>query len=122
MSFVIYRLSCTKVVSTHDTSRGALISLTALKKRIQKRCDRKIAEFKGYDWATAKQKKEQAKETRRHAREEIDDLFVASREDFDTKIDHMVTRRNLLSGKEFQIRASQADTFLDPSTESYHSM
>lgn len=47
---------------------------------------------------------------------------VSSYEYFNTAINHMVTVKNLLSGLEYQIRASDVGGCCDPSTERYHCM
>lgn len=47
---------------------------------------------------------------------------VSSNEYFNNSVDHMVTVKNLLSGLDCKIRASEKGGCCDPSTERYHCM
>lgn len=51
-----------------------------------------------------------------------EDFAIADSVNFHKHIEKMVTRRNLISGKEFQIATNEAGGCCDPSTETYWSM
>ncbi len=97
MTFIVYHTTSLHIYKTCTTLAGAKRSATALNKKAVRRA----AQFGN----------------------ELNGTYAATdRANFDANIDHFVTRKNLLSGQEFQIKASEAGGCCDPSTELYHSM
>lgn len=113
MPFVVYSLQSGKVVSTHATESGAKISVSHAKNRFVRMASKRSGYYKDT--------KAQARERLAHAKFEGNDLRITDQSTFN-EMDVMVTRKNLISGQEFQIRNSDAGGCCDPSTETYWSM
>jgi antitoxin component of MazEF toxin-antitoxin module len=59
---------------------------------------------------------------RRYIADRLAMFEVTTAEDFRENVDHFVTVKNLMSGKDVTIKASDQGTCVDPSTETYWSM
>lgn len=130
--FYVYNFKTKKIHGEYPTERGARISATALVKRIMKRAVRSCEDNTRYALAYKGSSKDKRVARMRLesenarvmdiAREDAQAIHVDTKEYFDTKVDRLVVRHNLLSGKPFTILENQAGGCCDPSTETYHSM
>lgn len=116
VSFVVYNVDTKHVLDTYDTQRGALIGVAAKRKSIKARAEKRISFYK--------MDRKQAERLRAEAILEASNLFVASREDFNSKIDEDVEVLVTIGGppRKVKIRASEVGGSCDPSTERYWSM
>lgn len=114
--FVVYDVETKHVMSRHPTSRGALISVAAQRKRLVRRAEKLSNLYK----ETTKQRKSRLTQ----ACEQAKKLFVSTLEDFNTKIDEEVEVLVTIGGppRKVKIRKSEQGGCCDPSTETYWTM
>ena len=103
MSAVIYDTENTHIIKRYKTLAAAKAALTRARKSGKMRY---MCSF-GYGLMKA---------------DRIAKLDVCTSDHFHNEVDHMVTVKNLMSGTEVQIRASDEGGCCDPSTERYWSM
>lgn len=98
--YVVYHISSTMLESTHDTAGAAKRSCTCKNKKEKARYDREVAR----GWESATEYKEKYAST--------DD------ENYRKNVVYMETKKNLLSGVEYQ-EASNTPGYCSPSSEAY---
>lgn len=112
MNFVIYNIHSKKIVSEHNTERGARISFANL---LKKNGFKAVSKCWTHDGETAWSRAS-------------DDTFlypnfaILDRYFWAQRYNPMVKVKNLMTGTEVEIRKDEVGSCLDPSTERYWTM